>query len=302
MCEYCKDTGYIDNVFIVGDLSQAEARAVGECLKRCGYPKLHELYQNENFDIHRWAAAPIFNCSEDEVTKYQRSIGKLSNHSGNYGAGPRVLVDKALKDGIKGIDYRFAKHILEKRHEQLPGLRKWWESVEKQLHKTRTLTTCFGRRRLFFGRLDESTFRDAYSYEPQSTVGDVCNTIFRKLWKVFQECNMSDWLRSGRADGIYRNGKRLGQSICGNLEKDRARSGGDIIESRPSSSLSPKPLIQVHDEVVVRTPNVPEIVDYTINEFKKAANIELYICKDEPLIIPIDLKVGKDWKNTKEIT
>jgi len=283
-CLLCNNTGYIDNIFIVGDLSQAEARVVAECLKRVGYPELHNLYKDPNFDVHTWAAAPIFNCSEDEVTKYQRDVGKLSNHSGNYGAGPRVLVDKALKQGLKGIDYRFSKHILEKRHEQLPGLKKWWKEVEKQLNQTRTLTTCFGRRRIFFGRLDEATFRDAYSYEPQSTVGDVCNTIFRKLWRTFNALNDS------------------GDNVT------KSRSLEDILGlSASSSSISiprtfkPIPLIQVHDEVVVRCPNIPELVDYTINEFKKAANIELHICKDEPLIIPIDLKIGKNWKDTTEI-
>jgi len=277
-CEYCNNTGYIDNVFIVGDLSQAEARVVAECLKRVGYPELHNLYKDPNFDVHTWAAAPIFNCSEDEVTKYQRDVGKLSNHSGNYGAGPRVLVDKALKQGLKGIDYRFSKHILEKRHEQLPGLKKWWKEVEKQLNQTRTLTTCFGRRRIFFGRLDEATFRDAYSYEPQSTVGDVCNTIFRTLWSRFGSWKVDDLLAMDK------------------VRDSRWKDGCNCCEG-----LRPVPLIQIHDEVVVRCPNIPELVDYTVNEFRKAANIELHICKDEPLIIPIDLKIGKNWKDTTEI-
>lgn len=282
-CNLCNNTGYIDNVFIVGDLSQAEARVVAECLKRIGYPKLHNLYKDKNFDIHRWAAAPIFNCSESEVTKYQREVGKLSNHSGNYGAGPRVLVDKALKDGLKGIDYRFAKHILEIRHEQLPGLKKWWKDVEKQLNQTRTLTTCFGRRRIFFGRLDESTFRDAYSYEPQSTVGDVCNTLFRLLWNKFRREEWSDILSS------FWSPSRKSDSLKGGQSLDVYRR------------LRPTPLIQVHDEVVVRCPNIPELVDYAIDEFRKAANIELYICKDEPLIIPLDLKIGPNWKDTKDV-
>lgn len=260
-CDLCSDAGYIDNIFIVGDLRQAEAMVVAELLKRVGYPKLWELFQQPTFDVHRWAAAPIFNTKESDVTKYQREIGKLSNHSGNYGAGPRVLVNKALKDGLEGVNYQFAKHILEQRHKQLPGLRKWWKDVEAKLRQARSLTTCLGRRRLFFGRLDEGTFRDAYAYEPQSTVGDVCNAIF---WKLR--------VRFNRA----------------------AAEGGKM-------SLQIVPLIQVHDEVVTRCPNIPEIIEFAIQAYKDAANIELNINEDKPLVIPIELKIGSNWKDTKEI-
>lgn len=275
-CRYCNETGWIDNVFIVGDLKQAEAMIVAHCLRRIGHPKLYDLYQIPGFDVHRWAASPIFNCTEKDVTKYQREVGKLSNHSGNYGAGPRVLVDKALKDGLEGIDYPFAKRILEIRHEQLPGLKAWWKQVEFQLQQKRSLTTCFGRRRLFFGPINESVLRDAISYEPQSTCGDVCNTIFRRLFSIRLEPS-----RSMQSESDY---------SCLEEWKDVPKS------------FLPFPLIQVHDEVVLRCPNIPEIVKLAIEEFKAAAIVPLQICEDIPLIIPIELKIGPNWKNTKEIS
>jgi DNA polymerase I-like protein with 3'-5' exonuclease and polymerase domains len=266
-CKYCNNTKQIPNVYIVGDLRQAEAMIVAECLKRIGYPKLWNLYQDPNFDIHRWAAAPIFDCSEEDVTKYQREVGKLSNHSGNYGAGPKVLVNKALKDGLKGINYQTAKRILEVRYSQLPGLKEWWKDVERKLRQTRSLTTCLGRRRLFFGRMDHTTYRDAYSYEPQSTVGDVCNIIFSRLWRKFNKIQAF-------LDDV------LGGSI-------------DIFQ--------PKPLIQVHDEVVTRCPNIPEIIQFVVDSYKEASIIPLKINSDKELIIPIELKIGKNWKDTEEI-
>ena len=262
-CNFCNNSGYIDNVYIVGDLRQAEALVVAELLKRVGDPTLWNLFQSPTFDIHKWAASDIFQCSEDEITKDQRSVGKLRVHSGNYGAGPNVILNKALKQGIKGIDYQFAKKMIASNHRQLPGLKIWWKDVERKLRQTRSLTTCLGRRRLFFGRLDESTYRDAYSYEPQSTVGDVCNAIFWKLRERFREMDLAGVLNS--------------------------------------DSLRPSPLIQVHDEVVTRCPNIPEIVDFTIQAYKEAANIHLNINEDKPLVIPIELKIGKNWKDTEEI-
>lgn len=262
-CKHCNDKKEIQNVFIVGDLSQAEAMVVAELLKRCGYPKLWELYQDPDFDIHTWAASPIFNVPENEIVKKQRDVGKLSNHSGNYGAGPNVLLNKALQQGMKGIDFQFAKQIIEARHKQLPGLKEWWKDVERKLRQTRTITTCLGRRRVFFGRLDENTFRSAYGEEPQSTVGDVCNIMFARIWKKF--------------------------SFVGSLL------------SRYPRSFRPIPLIQVHDEVVTRCPNIPEIINYVVKAYHEASIIPLKINKDKPLVIPIDLKIGYNWKDTVEV-
>jgi len=237
-------------VFIKGDLSQADARVVAELLKKVGWPKLWKKYQQKDFDIHSWAAAPIFGCEESQVTKEQRAVGKLSNHSGNYGAGPRVLVDESIKrgviyQGVLGISYEFSKNVLAARHKQLPGLKVWWKSIEAQLAKTRTLETCFGRKRIFFGRLDDATFRGAYGFIPQSTVADVTNQIFWKLDQLFdRDCY---------------------------------------------------PLLQVHDEVVSEVPI--EKIDYAIDLYKKVALIPLWINED-PLIIPISITVGYNWKET----
>ena len=164
--------------FIKGDLSQAETRVVSELLRSVGDTTLAKKYQNPLFDIHKWAAGDIYDISEAKVTKEQRDVGKLSNHSGNYRAGPRVLVHEAVKRGIPGITYEFSKRILNSRCKQIPGLRKYWRGIEKELNATRVLTTCFGRKRIFFGRLESETYRRGYAYKPQSTIADLMNKIF----------------------------------------------------------------------------------------------------------------------------
>ncbi len=231
--------------FVKCDLSQAEAMVVAELLKRHGDPTLWERYQDPRFDIHTWLASKIYGKPENEIMKQERQVGKIGNHSGNYRAGPKVLEKVAITYGIPGITYNAAQEILNARGKALPGLALWWKWIEEELARTRTLWTCLGRRRIFFGRLDHATYRDATAHEPQSTVGDVNNIIFTRL---HQELEEDCW-----------------------------------------------PLLQVHDEVVVECPD--NKIPHVIETMRRVGNIELWINKDKPLIIPLDISVGKDWSN-----
>ncbi len=245
----------IKHVFIAGkgrkyvkaDLAQAETRVVAYILRRLGDNTLYDLYSKGNFDIHRWMAEFIFREDSTENSEYQRDVGKLGNHSGNYMAGPKVMVNKALKDGMD-IDYQMAKQVLAVRSKAIPGLEKWWKTVEMIVRRTRTLTTCLGRRRIFFGRFEDVTFRDAVSFEPQGTVGDLCNMIF---WKTDERLDNDCHL-----------------------------------------------VLQVHDEVVVECPDSK--VDDVVVIIKEASKILLWVCKDVPLLIPIDISVGDNWKDCEE--
>lgn len=235
------------NVFVKGDLRQAETMVVAHILRRLGDNTLYNKYQDPLFDIHKWGASGIFEIDESAVVEDQRDIGKLGNHSGNYMAGPRVLMSEGAKRGVD-VSYELAKRVLSARARDIPGLTIWWRDVDRRIRSSRTLTTCMGRRRLFFGRFDDATLRDAVSWEPQSTVGDVCNRIFKRL---------SEGLKKG----------------C-------------------------EPLLQVHDECVVECPE--RDAEYVVEEMRKAANIVLFV-SDEPLLIPIDVSTGVNWKDCKEI-
>ncbi len=233
--------------FVKCDLRQAEAMVVARIMCRYKDYTLWDRYTEEGFDIHKWAAAPIFNVHESDVSERQRGVGKISNHSGNYCAGPGVIVSTAMKWGVDGVDYQLAKKIIDAKKMMMPGLVRWWRDVEKQIRATRTLTTCLGRRRYFFGRTDDNTVvRDAVAFEPQSTIGDVCNTIFLRL---HQHLDM------------------------------------------PSI-----PILQVHDECVVETPD--DCVDHVIKTMRKVAMIPLLLNKDlDPLIVPLDISVGRNWRD-----
>lgn len=234
---------------IKSDLSQAETLVVARILCRYGDMTLFEKYQNPDFDIHKWAASIIYNKDERDITKEERNVGKIANHAGNYCSGPGVIVNTALKWGIDDMSYDIAKVIADTRHKQLPGLHKWWKDVEDTVSCSRVLYTCMGRRRLFFGRTsDNSVIRDAVSFEPQSTVGDVCNEIFREMYRMRDE---------------YKG----------------------------------MPVLQVHDEVVIECPD--DYVDTCVSLLRQVAQIPLHLNKSlPPLIIPLEIKVGDNWKNT----
>lgn len=240
--------------FVKCDLKQAETMVVARILCRYNDYTLWDKYANNpNFDIHKWTASTIFKIPEDKVEKQQRDIGKVANHAGNYCSGPRVIQNLALGWGIEGIDYDIASKICASRKASMPGLVKWWKAVEDNIRNTRTMTTCLGRRRLFFGRCDDNTvIRDAVAFEPQSTVGDVCNTMFRRMYERREEYNGH-------------------------------------------------PLLQVHDEVVVECKD--DMVDRCVRIMKESGIVPLNLNpgKLTPLIIPLEISVGKDWYNMKEV-
>ena len=69
-----------------------------------------------------------------------------------------------------------------------PGIRKWHDETAKQLQLEGTLTTPLGRRRQFWGRLDEATtLRKAIAYVPQSTIGDLLNMGLYRVWNEMKD-------------------------------------------------------------------------------------------------------------------
>lgn len=112
-----------------------------------------------------------------EILKYKnilpnmscRQAGKKSNHSFNYGLSPQgfaIQYDMELK---------YAKQCYALYHNAYPGLSLWHQHIRNKLGKDRTLENLFGRKRRFLNRWNEDLFKAAYSYIPQSTVGQLLN-------------------------------------------------------------------------------------------------------------------------------
>ena len=152
------------------DLSQAEVRVVAWI---AGVTELIKRFTDDpTFDIHRWNASNIYNLPEKDITSAQRYIAKCGVHGGNYGLGPRKAAS------IYGTTFENAKRSIEAYRKRLPEIEEWWETTKIQVSGTRELRSPLGRRRMFFGRLDDDLFRSAYSFVPQATVADIINRAF----------------------------------------------------------------------------------------------------------------------------
>lgn len=168
-------------VFVYRDYSQAEARVVAY-LSRC--TGLIELFEDPSRDIHTENAARIFGrkvarlvADGGDVTDDERYLAKRVVHACNYGmAAPRLVqvVNEDSKDTGVTLTHAQAQRLIDAYFMLYPEIREnFWREVENELRYTRTLDTPFGRKRTFYGRWDDKLLREAYSYKPQSTVGDL---------------------------------------------------------------------------------------------------------------------------------
>ena len=178
-------------MLVKGDGSQAEARVVAALMKD---EKWLEQFRTPGYDVHVDNVTLIHGLSQDDVKAeakmtpaervvWRRARGiqtadtrdslrqqcKPITHGAHYKGGPRAV------SKIGDIPFQEAKWGLSKYTRARPLLARWWETVEQMLTTTRTLRTVWGRVRVFMGRLNDQTIREAVAHEPQSTVADLVN-------------------------------------------------------------------------------------------------------------------------------
>ena len=181
------DEGYIGYNF---DLSQAENRIVAYTAPE---PSMIKAFDS-GIDIHTQTASLVFGIPFNEVSdepkssplgngeESQRYWGKKANHSLNYDLGYRSF----------GIYYELPEHeskrIVERYHQVYPGIRgSYHRWVRDSLNKSRSLTNCYGRKRIFYERWGDELWKDAYAFIPQSTVADKINTCLRWIYDNLHE-------------------------------------------------------------------------------------------------------------------
>lgn len=175
------------------DLAQAESRYVAW---EAPEPALMQMIQ-EGRDVHKYVASHIFKKPEEIINKQERQLGKKSGHATNYDVGPRTFAESCLVEMNYFIEEYEARRIIATYNTLFPGISRRKANIRAELIRARKLRTPIGRERHFYGRMDDSTFREAYAYCPQSVIPDITNHLMLKLW------DERDYLGLNRADGNY---------------------------------------------------------------------------------------------------
>jgi DNA polymerase I-like protein with 3'-5' exonuclease and polymerase domains len=166
-------------VLVQIDLKQADSRVVAW---EAPEPKLMELLTS-GADIHKYVASQIFKKPQELVNEFERQLGKKAGHAANYGTGPRTFAEACLVEMNHYLEEKEARYVLEGYFQTFPGIRKRQANIKQEVYNKRVLKTPFGRERHFYGRMDDSTFREAYAYSPPSTVADITNHLMLSLWR-----------------------------------------------------------------------------------------------------------------------
>ena len=162
-------------VLIKADLSQAEYRIL--IWKARIHRVIKRWLTEPGFNIHRWNASEnIYHVPLEQVTPLMYNNAK----SGVYGANYGIQAMKVSR--MYNMDFVTAKFILTNYHAAMPEVEGVYQKeIRDALHATRRLTNPLGRDRLFFGRMDDDTYRAAYSHYAQSTVADLIDVALADL-------------------------------------------------------------------------------------------------------------------------
>lgn len=193
--------------FVQCDLKQAESRFVAY---DTADTNLIAALEDPARDIHSEVAMQIVQTlgidvsgvSKEEFKQKWRQLGKKSGHGANYAMQEGTFIENVLKEMDLVLSKKEATAILEAYHNLFPGIRRGHRNIEKTLWNERKLSNPFGRERYFYGRLDSSTFREAYAYRPQSSIPDVTNSLMLALWAARSAGKLSFWFHAQVHDSI----------------------------------------------------------------------------------------------------
>jgi uracil-DNA glycosylase family 4 len=168
---YVPSRGY---TLVEGDGGQAEARAV--CVLAEDWETLAEMERKDfkvnqyglKDDLHTKTAMLVLNKEFDDITEQDRQdFGKKPRHAGNYDMGAARLALMAH------ISLQQSQITLTRFHSASPKIREnfhfWVRSV---VTNRRVLESPHGRVRQFFDKLNNETYKQAYSFIPQAIVSD----------------------------------------------------------------------------------------------------------------------------------
>ena len=218
---YIADPGYTS---IVGDLEQAEDRWVVWLSEDVDSIRSYEAGEDQYIKLAvAFFGEAVLATEESNPVLFRRyrEICKVGSHSGNYGIGWSKLRDEVLDKVRIWLEAPEAKRLLSIRAMMRPNLRFWHMEIRDQVRATRTMETQFGRRRTFYGRLGEETFRKAFAYEPQSSVSD---TVKRAAIAIDEKYPFMEYLLDSHDGLAYQvPDDRVAEGV-GNLEEEMTQT------------------------------------------------------------------------------
>jgi uracil-DNA glycosylase family 4 len=171
---YISDPG---KILLIPDYEQAEARVMAY---ESGDPTYMEMFDSGK-DVHTENAKWLFDV--DVPTDNQRQMGKRISHGINYCMGNDTLRDYILLE--MGPEYAISRaeaEIFRGRYFKMyPGLIDLHEWVKNEINTKGYLINSFGRKRVFFGRRNDGTYREAIANIGQSTIADLAHEAMLNL-------------------------------------------------------------------------------------------------------------------------
>jgi len=163
---------------IACDRAQAEDRYVtwkaGDIEGIQNYEAGNDPHWQNAIKLFRLDPSLKYDSSNPQHYKWRNKIAKHAKHAGNYGVGPvqlrNMLINMADFYEYEVVD---CKVLLDAQRRAAPMIEAWKAWVREKIRCDRTLVTCLGRKRIFYGRITDDTFRKAYAYEPQSVIGEL---------------------------------------------------------------------------------------------------------------------------------
>ena len=188
-----------DHVILEADASQAEARVVHYA---AGNQRMIEAF-SEGKDIHRMTASDIFDKPIDQIPMKdktatgiatERFTGKRTNHAGNYGMKSYKFAMVYNKDAAENsaslISVRDADIFMKRFHAANPEIEQVYQAaIIRSLKKEKIMWNPHGRRMVFHDRLGPDLYRQGFAWFPQSTIGDLVNIVFERVYEKIRVIN-----------------------------------------------------------------------------------------------------------------
>ena len=172
---YIPDPGYVmfqadgqsAESFIVGWLS-------GDELMRQILTE-HRIYTKGGPDkvmMHEQTGAIVTGLEKSEIVGDFRDLAKRVGHAFNYGMAPKKCAE-TVNNMLPQLPFNdiAAEQAMTRLANAFWGVTTWRQDTKRKVLETRTLHNIFGYPRIFFGRLDDNLYREAYAHVPQSSVG-----------------------------------------------------------------------------------------------------------------------------------